>query len=921
MDIHHSLIKDFVMPKVKSVFVIDYYDGIQGALAGRDDFSYKELFANPRHRTQTDIIWASEYFKNRPVLLSDLYEYEKEKYSYMLNLRIHSVEVLIENLKKEGDGAPLSELLSKSISCIDEKSVYCSDDKIVIVNWGLIPRHQDYLNSMIYRSGKFVGNWDKIHLFIPEADSNDANDIYKNATTTIINDLESESVSIATSQMANEERFNDDGVNLEKKLIHVATVVKPEVTIDTLKKQTSGSVALDEENNLSITNKEELVETASLIDKIHKFDSNKYKTDSEKYDWKTFLTNVWIGIKFLIRKLLCLLLLLILFFAAMYLCKGCQGPIHKINPFYNPLPDNPVVLPIDDACTGKNRGGMSLIATDRLNILLEQKDDNTMFEWAKAFKDVYSGEEYEVVYYNKELDLLQIRVPLSEREQIKSDLPSQITDFLFEVFDETIQGSEIVLNDPALNDANNSWYLTPIGAKDAWDVTIGESDIIIAVVDNGFDMNHPELSGKIYRPYNVLSQNTNLRPIITNEGVDAHGTHVAATAAGNCNNGNGLLGIAPNCKLMLVQVGSNNANGSMSNIAIMEGVIYAIKQGADVVNISLGMYLPDEIKKMNEGQQLNYITSSFSQEEYMWNKIFAMAQKNNCTIVFAAGNDNTVAGIDPKKRNKNTIRVSAIDKNLSKADFSNYGVYPNLNREYSTLSAPGVSIYSAVPDGQYKMMQGTSMAAPVVSGAVALLKSIDRNLTTNQIIAILKKTGQKVDNTIGSMINIGKAIHLLKDDAIVNNDCDKIKREIERLEARIDSLTRLCPDAATPADTLKYDDAVKNEQGLDGIWKTTTELVSTSDQTPVELYMSFDKLEGTLTIINKGVKYLAPLTAQIVSGKISITQHSFAQNGDKSFLPYEYVCAADRRGHLLCTAISTQNKIIFNLIRIKQIEN
>lgn len=919
MDIHHSLIKDFVMPKVKSVFVIDYFDGIQGALAGRDDFSYKELFANPRSRTLTDIIWASEYFENRPVLLNNLYGYEKEKYSYMLNLRIHSVELLIENLKKEKDGAPLSELLSKLISYIDEKSVYCSDDKIVIVNWGLIPRHQDYLNSMIYRSGKFVGNWDKIHVFIPDANNNDANDIYKNEATTIINDLESNSVSITTSHMTKEKSFKDEEVNFEKKLIHVATVNKPEVTVDTLNKHTSESMALDE-NNLSITNKEELVKT-SLTDKIHNDDRNKYKTDSEKYGWRTFFTNVWIGIKFLIRKLLCLLLLLILFFAAMYLCKGCQGPIHKINPFYNPLPDNPVVLPIDDACTEKTRDGMSLITTDRLNILLEQKDDNTMYEWAKAFKKVYCGADYEVVYYNKELDLLQIRVPSSEREQIKSELPSQITNFFFEVFDETIQSSEIVLNDPALNDANNSWYLAPIGAKDAWDVTIGESDIIIAVVDNGFDTNHPELSGKICRPYNVLSQNANLRPIITNEGVNAHGTHVAATAAGSCNNGNGLLGIAPNCKLMLVQVGNNNANGSMSNIAIMEGVIYAIKQGADVVNISLGMYLPNEVKNMNEGQQLNYITSSFGQEEYMWNKIFSMAQTNNCTIVFAAGNDNTIAGVDPKKRNRNTIRVSAIDKNLSKADFSNYGVYPNLNREYSTLSAPGVSIYSAAPDGQYKVMQGTSMAAPVVSGAVALLKSIDRNLTTNQIIAILKKTGQNVDNSIGSMINIGKAIHMLKNDTIVNNNCDEVKREIERLEARIDSLTRICPEVATPADTLKYDDAVKSEHGLDGVWKTTTELVSMFDQTPVELYMSFEKLEGTLTIINNGLKYSAPLTASIGKGKISIIQHSYAQNGDKSFLPYEYVCATDRRGYLLCTAISTQNKVIFNLVRIKQIEN
>ena len=917
MDIHRSLIKDFIMPKVKSVIVIDYYEGIQGMLRSREEFPYNDFLANPRLRTQTEITWATDSFTERPKLLIDLDGVLKERYAYALKERINSIESLISILKEEEGGAPLSELLSKAVSYIDERSVYCGDGNVVVVNWGLIPRRPDLGSGSIYRSGKFVANWDKLQrnpdIEKPRVEQEPQPHLYDEPTE--IKDPESVELPQTQSdipegpdQEVPQELLNNE-TKQEQEPVLIATPTQPEVAQPQSELVTYEKPEIKEEKKEVVDKpQEEKKETKERLP----------KKDDEEYTWKSFFGGFWRGLKFILRKLWWILLFILLILAILFLCKGCQGPISQINPFYNPLPDNPVVLPIENGEVGMSADGKTQIATDRLNILLEKTNDNTMLEWAKAFKKAYPDEEYEIFYYNEELYNLQIKVPSSEREQIMKELPNKLSEFSFEVYEETVYRSEqLSFNDPELSNANHAWYLNAIGAQDAWKITVGDSSVIVAVVDNGFDISHPEIKGKIVNPYNVLTRDASLRPIITKEGVDAHGTHVAATAVGNCNNGEGLLGIAPKCRLMPVQVGNDNPTGSMSNQAVMEGVLYAINHGADVINVSLGMYTPDIVKLMSEGQQLNYISNSMRQEELLWNKVFEKAKQKNCVVVFAAGNDNVISGIDPKKRSSDAIRVSAVNTGLVKADFSNYGVYPNLNRIYSTISAPGVSIFSAAPDNKYESMNGTSMAAPVVSGTVALIKSIDKGLTGEQIVRILQETGKNVGNNIGPLLQLHKAVLTAKGENWLNGNCEDVAKEVERLQAQIDSLKKLCPDAGIPSDTLKYKDATKDNHGLDGLWKTTTSLVSTADNSPIELYMQFKNLVGTLTIINKGDKFTAPLTAKINNGKITITQHQPATNGKESFKIYKYVCSADRKGNLTCTATSEDNTITFNLIRVK----
>lgn len=928
MDLHRTQLKDVILPKIKSVFVIDYYKGMRSLLESRKDFPYNDIFANPRVRTKTEVIWSSDAFLKQPRLLSDLKGEEKQYYSYLLYKEIKALRTLIETLKTESGGTPLSELLSKSISNIDEKSVYCGNDKIVIVNWGLIPRQPGLEGMGIYRSGRFINDWEEAHNSDPrhyrtpsdsekvpdqteKPEPDKSTESTQGKVTETVTEVEQTPDADASHAVKNEETVSHESPTQEAKDITVKENSEDKTEI--VNESKKGSTEVTEKNQ---TQKED-VENGKQTESV------SHVRNSSAYGWAELFRGLWKGLCFLFKKLCRILIPLLIILLIILMClfgfRNCQGPFSQFNPFYNPLPDEPVIMPVGSDCVEMSEDGLYKVANDRLNILLEKENDNTMLDWAKAFKKVYPSSDYEIKYYNEDTYLLQIKVPSEQRLRVKNELNSLLPEFKFDVFEETVFQANFVSDDPALNDERASWYLDAIGAKEAWDLTLGSEDVIVAVVDNGFDLSHPEFTGKVVNAYNVLTRNNKLRPIVTDRGVNAHGTHVAATAVGNCNNASGLLGIAPKCGLMPVQVGNDNPDGTMSNLAVLEGVRYAIKNGADVINVSLGMYTPSEVTEMSEGEQLNYIATSFPHEESMWEKVFEEAGENNCVIVFAAGNDNVISGIDPKKRNTNTIRVSAVSPDIAKASFSNFGRYPELNRDYSTVSAPGVSIYSAAPDGKYMYMRGTSMAAPIVSGAVALLKSSNKNLSAGEAISILQKTGNLVDPSIGPLINISNALKSTMGGNAPKADCEKIREEVQRLRMRLDSLSRLCPDATEPVDTLKYDDVIDDPRSLDGTWKSTTELVNVSDNTPIELYMTFSNLSGRLIIVTNDGKFSAPLTATIADKKIYITQsdNATSDDSDSFYIPYDYTFTSDRKGNLRCHAKSDSNSFSFNLVRIK----
>lgn len=145
----------------------------------------------------------------------------------------------------------------------------------------------------------------------------------------------------------------------------------------------------------------------------------------------------------------------------------------------------------------------------------------------------------------------------------------------------------------------------------------------------------------------------------------------------------------------------------------------------------------------------------FKNVEKLWARVCALAAKKNCILVFAAGNDDILSSIPPENRNASSIVVAAVDQNLYPTDFTNYG-------PCSDVSAPGKGIYSSFPHGGFKSFDGTSMAAPIVSGTIALMKSIKKDLTVEQARNVLYKTGSNVYGFIPPMVLVDKALDGVK---------------------------------------------------------------------------------------------------------------------------------------------------------------
>ncbi len=288
---------------------------------------------------------------------------------------------------------------------------------------------------------------------------------------------------------------------------------------------------------------------------------------------------------------------------------------------------------------------------------------------------------------------------------------------------------------PALPDlGGNNWALDVINAPEVWNQNITGNGIVVAVVDTGVDYNHPDLDGNIWRNPGEIAGNgidddrngyiDDIRgwdfvsgdnnPIDLSW--DGHGTHIAGAIAAERNNF-GITGIAYNAKIMPVRVLPAFGSGSPNNVA--NGIRYAADNGADVINLSLG-------------------SDSFS--DNVVNEAIQYANNKGSVVVMAAGNLGSSQPAYPARNaDRWGIAVGSIDVTGRMDDDSNRAG----SRPLDYVVAPGVDIYSTIPDDDYGIESGTSMSTAQVSGVAALVLSANPNLTPAQVEYILTTTANR----------------------------------------------------------------------------------------------------------------------------------------------------------------------------------
>ena len=252
---------------------------------------------------------------------------------------------------------------------------------------------------------------------------------------------------------------------------------------------------------------------------------------------------------------------------------------------------------------------------------------------------------------------------------------------------------------------DKQWALAKLRANAAWKVAKG-SDVTLAIIDTGVDLDHPELVGRIVEGHDFVNNDA--------EADDdyGHGTQVAGVAAAATNNDSGIAGLAGEAKIMPVKVLDDRGRGMSSNLTC--ALYWAVDKGADILNISIISFGPS----LGMQNAINYATEE---------GVLVFAAAGN---LFEDGNPVTYPAA-----HEGVIAVAATDRDDGHAWFSSAGSFVD-------IAAPGVGIYSPFPPShdEYRSVHGTSLATPHGSGLAALVLSVARGLTPEQVATIIQES-------------------------------------------------------------------------------------------------------------------------------------------------------------------------------------
>jgi subtilisin family serine protease len=256
--------------------------------------------------------------------------------------------------------------------------------------------------------------------------------------------------------------------------------------------------------------------------------------------------------------------------------------------------------------------------------------------------------------------------------------------------------------------SGSEWHLAQIQTPQAWNFTVGLSNIFVAVLDSGVNAAHPDLATQILPGYDFVFND----PDPTDD--FGHGTAVCGTIVAAGNNDAGVAGVAFGCRVLPVKV--MDAAGFAYYSTIAQGIHYAVDAGARIINISIAGSSP----------------SSTLQDaiDYAWD--------HNVVVVAAAGNNADNVPQYPAAC-EHVIAVSATEPGDTLASFSSFG-------NDIALSAPGDTIWTTQrdPANPYGAWRGTSFASPIVAGVAALVVSANPLLSSTQIVSVLEQSADDV---------------------------------------------------------------------------------------------------------------------------------------------------------------------------------
>lgn len=425
------------------------------------------------------------------------------------------------------------------------------------------------------------------------------------------------------------------------------------------------------------------------------------------------------------------------------------------------------------------------------------------------------------------------------RIHLKNDAYTHAIQFYFDGHEKTDYAERVPMHyteytpDDLGTNANGQQYnLHLINAQAAWDISKGDKRVVVAIVDDAMQMNHPDLSNNIWInpreiPGNGIDDDQNGYVDDIN-GWDAgdndnnpsplnnqytHGTHVGGITGATTDNGIGVASIGFNLSLMVVKA-TRTGQSSVTQIPRgYEGITYAANAGADIINCSWG-------------------GSNFSATGQ---SVVSFANSKGCILVAAMGNNGNDMVYYPASF-PGVVSVASTNIDDTKSNFSNYA-------SYTKISAPGANIRSTVTGSGYNSFSGTSMASPLVAGLLGLMKSHMLGITNTELLNCMYSTAVNIDNLnsgfVGKLgagrINAAAALQCV-------DNIKSVPPENELLTSK---------QALCPGNSIQFD--IRSTRGrIDSIyWEFPGGNPSTSnDLNPVVTYPTLGNFNVKVTSVN-----------------------------------------------------------------------